>query len=58
MNSHDAMSSSLTLVFSLLIVVIPLWGYFGIKRNFGNLNRYSVMSKYGIFYSSNRVDTH
>lgn len=58
MNKSDKMATVLTLVYSLLIIVVPIWGYIGIKSNLKSLERHRVMDKYGIFYADNRTDTH
>ena len=53
----DAMNSSITLIFVLLVVVSPYIGYIGIKNNFKNLQSKSVKFKYGVFYEDNRTNT-
>jgi hypothetical protein len=56
-NKSDSMSTSLTLIYLVLIILIPLWGYIGIIKNFKVLDREKTKVTYGIFYSDNKIDT-
>ena len=56
-NRDDAISSTLSLLYTLLVLVAPVIGYFSIKRNLGNLDSKVMIAKYGVFYQENRTDT-
>jgi hypothetical protein len=55
--NDDAMASSLTFIYFVLILVVPVWGYIGINLNFKRLNTQKVKNTYGVFYADNRIDT-
>lgn len=56
-NRDDAISSTFSLLYTLLVLVAPLIGYFAIKRNLADLNSKAMVARYGVFYEENRTDT-
>jgi len=51
----NIMCSSITMIYTVLVFVFPLWGLYGICKNFGNLQDPVVDSKIGMFYRDNRT---
>ena len=51
----DIMNTSLVLIYAVLVIIFPVWGYIVIMRNFDHLGDENIKEKYGVFYEDNRT---
>jgi hypothetical protein len=57
MTRDDSIESTIIIVYSVIILLCPFIGYYGIKRNFITLNTKSTQKWLGVFYIDNKIDT-